>query len=96
MQVYLHGKAFPTPCVCTAKGSLPLVVSMHVTLQVEVLSELFLAARLGAQELFLLPRMDTQLMPAQEPGVIKQLFALATRHLGCRNRILQLKAGLNI
>lgn len=47
------------------------MVSMHVTLQVEEASELFVAALLGAQEFPLLPRMDTQLMLVQEPGIIK-------------------------
>lgn len=71
------------------------MVSVHVTLQVEVASELSGAALPGAQELPLLPRMDTPLVLVQEPGIIKQLFAPVTWHLGCRDRFLQLKAALN-
>lgn len=70
----------------TAEGSLPLMVSMYVTVQVEAESELFVAPFLGAQELLLCPRMDTQLVLAQEPGVIKQLLTPCARHLGCRDK----------
>lgn len=70
------------------------MVSTHVTLQVEVASELFVAALLGALE-FPPLRMDTQLMLVQEPGVIKQLFAPTARHLICRERFLQAEAALH-
>lgn len=86
LQVYLHGEAFPTPCVRTAEGPLPLMVSIYVTVQVEAESELFVAPFLGAQEPSLCPRMDTQLVLAQEPGVIKQLLTQSARHLGCRDK----------
>ena len=81
MQVYLHGEALPTAGDRTAEGLLPLMVSQDVTLQVEAVVELFLAAFLGARQLLPLPGVDTQLMLAQEPGVVEQLFALSTRHL---------------
>lgn len=81
MQVYLHGKALPTASICTVKGLLSLMVSQYVTLQVEAASEPFITLFSGAQQLPLLPRVDTHLMLAQEPGIAKQLFALSTRHL---------------
>lgn len=57
------------------------MVSQNVTLQVEATGELFTAPFSGARQLPPLPRVDTQLMLAQEPGVVEQLFALSTRHL---------------
>lgn len=68
------------------------MVAVHVTLQVEAASELFVAALLGAQEFPLLPRMDAQLVLVQEPGVTERLLAPAARHLGCRDRLKQVSA----
>lgn len=80
--IYPHNKALSTAGVRTTKGPLALVLSQYVTLQVEAAAELFIAPFSGAQQLSLYPTVDTQLMQAQEPGVVKQLFALSTRHLG--------------
>lgn len=91
LQVYLHGKAFPTACVSTAEGSLPLMVSLYVTVQVEAVGELFVAPFLGAQKLSPLIKMDAQLVLVHEPGVIKQLFTPLARHLGCRDKLAHLK-----
>lgn len=82
VQVYLHGKALPTASKRTAKRLFALMVSKYVTLQVEATSELSIAAFSGARQLLLLlPRVDMQLMLVQEPGVVKQLFALSAWHL---------------
>lgn len=91
LQVYLHGKAFPTAFVCTAEGSLPLVVSLYVTVQVEAVGELFVAPFLGAQKLSPLTKVDAQLVLVHEPGVIKQLLTPLARHLGCRDKLAHLK-----
>lgn len=82
VQAYLHGKALPTASKRTAKRLFALMVSKYVTLQVEATSELSIAAFSGARQLLLLlPRVDMQLMLVQEPGVVKQLFALSAWHL---------------
>lgn len=91
LQVYLHGKAFPTPFVCTAEWSLPLMVSLYVTLQVEAVGELFVAPFLGAQKLSPLTKVDAQLVLVHEPGVIKQLLTPLARHLGCREKLAHFK-----
>lgn len=58
------------------------MVSQYMTLQVEVTGELFTAPWSGARQLpLLLPGVDMQLVLAQEPGVVKQLLAVFTRHL---------------
>lgn len=57
------------------------MVSQYMTLQVEAMIELFITPFLGAGQLPPLPGVDTQLMLAQEPGVVEQLFARSTRHL---------------
>lgn len=80
-QIYLHGKALPTASICTAEGLLILMVCQNVTLQIEATSELLIASFSGAWQLPLLPRVDTQLMLVQKPSIVKQLFALSTRHL---------------
>lgn len=69
-----------------AEGPLPLVVSVHVALQVEAAGEAFGAALLGAQELPLLPRVGAQVVLVQEPAVAEELCAASTRHLGCRDK----------
>lgn len=81
VQVYLHGEALLTASIRTAKGLLALMVSQYMTLQVEATSELFITPFPGARQLLSLPRVDTQLMLVQEPGIVKLLFALSTRHL---------------
>lgn len=91
LQVYLHDKAFPTPCVCTAEGSLPLMVSLYVTVQVEAVGELFVAPFLGAEKLSPLTKVDAQLVLVHEPGVIKQLLTPLARHLGWRDKLAHLK-----
>ncbi len=79
--IYLHGKALPAAGRRTAEGLLALVVTQNVTLQVEATSEFFSTPFSGARQLLPLPRVDTQLMLVQEPGVVKQLFARSTWHL---------------
>lgn len=90
MQVYLHGKALPTASVRTTKGFLALMVSQYVTLQVEATGEPFITPFSGAQQLSRLPRVDTQLMLVQEPGIVKQLFALSTWHPGYKDKLSHL------
>lgn len=79
--IYLHGEALPTAGVSTAERPLALMVSQYVTLQVEATSEFLVAAFFGARQHPLLPRVGTQLVLVQEPGVVKLLFALSTWHL---------------
>lgn len=77
-QAFLHGKAPPTASMATDKGLFALMVSQYVTLQVEVPSELFLTPFSGARQHPLLPRVHTQLMLTEEPGVAELLLAHAT------------------
>lgn len=88
VQVYLHGKALPTSSMCTIEGLLSLMVSQYVTLQIEATSENFITPFSGTHQLPLLPRVDTQLMLAQEPGIAKQLFAFSTRHLDYKHIVI--------
>lgn len=80
-QVYLHGEALPTAGVRTAEGFLALMVSQYVILQVEATSKLFATPFSGALKHPPLPRVDAQLMLAQEPGIVKLLFARSTWQL---------------
>lgn len=70
------------------------MVSQYVILQIEAMCELTLAPLFRAQKLSLFTRVDVQLVLVQEPGVVKQLFAASTWHLGYKNE-LSIKQRLN-
>lgn len=57
------------------------MVSQYMTLQFDTAGELPVTALSGAQEVPLLPRVRTQLMQVQKPGVVEESIAVFTHEL---------------